>query len=118
MTRFRATTLALGAVLTFGPALRILTEVPEAELGAELPLMGFVTLVLYSPYVLLAVGADGARPLVAYGALALIAAATGAFYAYAAATSDAQGGFVILYILPFQYLVAWLASARRFTRPG
>ncbi len=114
MTRFRAATLALGAVVCFGPALWILTQVRKAELGYELPAMGVLTLLLYLPYVLLAVGVEGVRPLVAWGALAVILAASSVFYA--GATSDAQGGFVILYTLPFQLFVAWLASARRFMR--
>ena len=116
MTRFRATTLALGAALHVGPAVWILTEVPTSDLAAELPWMAFGTLLLYSPYVGLAVRAEAARPLVAYGALALIVAATAIFYA--GARSDAQGGLIALYTLPFQWLVVWVAGARRFTRPG
>ena len=73
------------------------------------------TLLLISPYAALAWLAPQARPKVGCGASALLLVGSGLFFV--SASSDAQGGLVILYILSLQWVVAALAGYRRFSVP-
>ncbi len=97
------------------PFLYFLFEVPASELVYELTSAGMGTLVLVSPYVGLAWLGRHARPLVGYGALALLLVGSG--LVFVAASSDAQGALIAIYVLALQWFLAALAGSRRFSAP-
>ncbi len=68
----------------------------------------------FLPYLLLAYVAARARGAVVLLALSLLVA--GSVVGYLAARSDAQGGFIYLYVLPAQLIAAWIAGHDRFRR--
>ncbi len=113
---FQIVVLTVGAALSALPFVEYLLDVPDEQLGAELSSVVVGALLLFSPYVGLAVLGRRARPLAGYGALVILVALSVAFLAVAA--SDAQGGLVALYTLPLQWFVAMSVRAQRFATPG
>ena len=113
---FAPVCLLLGAAISFGPEVYFLLSAPsgEEELLLELPVTVTASLAFFSPYLGLAFLGRGARPRVAFGALALLVVVSGVFYAVAG--SDAQGGLFAFYTLPLQWLVAGLTVASRQPR--
>lgn len=110
---FQAIALCAGAAVTALPFLSYIVEVPASELGYELTGAGTGALLLFSPYVGLAVLAKGARRLIGYGALVLLLIGSGMIHALA--SGDAQGGLIAVYIIPAQWLVAALAGSSRLS---
>ena len=113
--RFSLIVVAVGAAVTVLPFFDYLLDVPPDELRVELRDKGVGLLFLVSPYLGLAVLGRRARPVVGYGALALLM--LGSLVYLIGAGSDPQGGLVALYILPLQWLTAILAAASRSSAP-
>jgi len=105
---FPLVVLGLGGAACVLPLLSSLFALPQEELTGELPYAAASALFLVSPYVGLSWLGQQARPLVGYGALALLLMSSGLVLFLA--SSDAQGGIIAFYIVPLQWLVA--ASAR------
>ncbi len=113
--RFPLVVVVLGAAVTLVPFVAYLGSVPEGELGVELSSGGVGALLLFSPYIALAVLGRRARPLVGYGALALLLVGSAVFLAVA--SSDPQGALIALYTLPLQWLVVACTLASRSSAP-
>ena len=114
MRLFSAVVLVVGAAVCGLPFLSSLSDVQPAELVGAL--------LLYSPYVALAVLARRAKPWAGFLALALLLVGSAVFLL--AAYSDAQGGLAAIYVVPAQWIVAVYAGDDRLRtvapglRPG
>ncbi len=117
LNRFQLVTLVLGAGASIGvevwTLVRFALEFP-VELYYEVGPAIVGSLLLYSPYVGLALLGRRVRPVIGYGALGILLIVSGLFYVIAASSST--GALIVFSTLPFQWLVAALAGIRRFRR--
>ena len=111
LNRFQLITLALGAsaiiAVEVWSLLGFARRYPD-QLTDELKPALIGSLLLYLPYVGLALRGRRARPVVAYGALAVLLVTSAVFFV--AAASDPNGAIVGVFIWPVQCLVAGLAG--------
>lgn len=116
MRLFPAVVLVVGAAACGLPYLSYLADVPPAEYadGAWTAALG--RLLLFSPYVALAVLGRNTKVWAGLVALALLLVGTTVFFVVA--STGAQSGAVIIYIGPAQWVVAICAGDDRLRRSG
>ena len=111
---FQAVVLTAGAVVSALPFASYIVSIPASDVAYELTGAGVGVLLLFSPYIGLAMLAERARRPIGYGALALLLA--GSAFFHAVASTDPQACFVALYVIPAQWLVAVSTASSRFAR--